>query len=85
VITPCRFFGARSRGEGQGPGRARPIFDAGGAGFAFLAYPCQNSSVTDETDIRAFVRERFRRTDEKLDKVVELLGGVADRLFSMER
>jgi len=41
--------------------------------------------VTDETDIRAFVRERFRRTDEKLDKVVELLGGVADRLFSMER
>jgi hypothetical protein len=27
--------------------------------------------MVDDTDIRAFVHERYRRTDEKLDKVIE--------------
>jgi hypothetical protein len=36
-------------------------------------------------DIREFVHERSRRTDEKLDKVVELLTGFAPRLNSLEQ
>jgi septal ring factor EnvC (AmiA/AmiB activator) len=36
-------------------------------------------------DLKEFVHERFRRTDEKLDKVVELLAGFALRLGSVER
>jgi hypothetical protein len=27
--------------------------------------------MADDTDIRAFVHERFRRSDEKLDKVID--------------
>ena len=36
-------------------------------------------------DIREFVHERFRRPDDKLDKVIELLTGFAERLNSLER
>jgi archaellum component FlaC len=36
-------------------------------------------------DLREFVHERFRRTDEKLDKLVELMTGFAKRLNSLER
>jgi hypothetical protein len=36
-------------------------------------------------DLREFVHERFRRTDEKLDKLVELMTGFAERLNSLER
>ena len=36
-------------------------------------------------DLKEFVHERFRRTDEKLDKMIELLGGFTLRLASVER
>jgi hypothetical protein len=39
--------------------------------------------MTDE--LREFVHERFRRTDGKLDHVIELLGAFALRLGSMEQ
>ncbi|MFZ1104513.1 MAG: hypothetical protein WAN86_16970 [Hyphomicrobiaceae bacterium] len=31
--------------------------------------------MADDTDLRAFVHERYRRTDEKLDKVID---GIAE-------
>ena len=36
-------------------------------------------------DLREFVHERFRRTDEKLDKVIELLDGLASAEFLERR
>ena len=36
-------------------------------------------------DLREFVHERFRRTDEKLDKVIELLTGFAHRMNFLEQ
>jgi hypothetical protein len=35
-------------------------------------------------DLREFVHERFRRSDEKLDRVIELLVAMAGRLSSIE-
>jgi hypothetical protein len=32
--------------------------------------------MADDTDLRAFVHERYRRTDEKLDKVIEGIAGL---------
>ena len=36
-------------------------------------------------DLREFAHERFRRTDEKLDKLIELMMGFAQRLNSLEQ
>jgi uncharacterized membrane protein len=38
----------------------------------------------DDTVLRDFVHERFRRTDEKLDRVLEMLGMIVQRLGSLE-
>lgn len=35
-------------------------------------------------DLQEFVYERFRRTDEKLDKVIEILVGVRERVGRLE-
>lgn len=41
--------------------------------------------MTDEQEnVRDFVAERFRRTDEKLDRLLEAVGTVTARLASLE-
>jgi hypothetical protein len=48
--------------------------------------------MTDDTDIRQFVHEPFRRTDEKLDKVIDgiaelrqMVSGIVQILASHDR
>lgn len=41
--------------------------------------------MTDEPNIKELVHERFSRTDAKLDRLIELVGGIADRLASAEK
>ncbi|KAB2918481.1 MAG: hypothetical protein F9K29_07900 [Hyphomicrobiaceae bacterium] len=36
-------------------------------------------------DLKEFVHERFRRTDEKLDRVIELLGDLRMRIGILEQ
>jgi hypothetical protein len=38
----------------------------------------------DQDNVRDFVSERFRRTDEKLDRLIEAAGTITARLASLE-
>ena len=41
--------------------------------------------MADEPDIREFVHQRFNRVDEKLDKMLEVLVNVRDRVGILEQ
>jgi hypothetical protein len=41
--------------------------------------------MVDDPVIRAFVHERFRRTDEKLDRLADYMVTMIDRLGSLEK
>ena len=42
-------------------------------------------AMVDEPDLKEFVHQRFGRTDAKLDRLIELVGGMAERLASTEK
>jgi hypothetical protein len=46
---------------------------------------CENAIMAEEPDIKEFIHERFARADAKLDRLIELVGGIADRLASAEK